>query len=264
MKGQLCRMLIINADDYGLSSSHNEAILRCFRGRVCSSATIMPNMPAFEEACNMAHEYKFTRHIGMHLVLRDGPPLTDKIKRYERFCNNDGLLNLSRQRPVFYLSLAEKEVLAEEMRAQIKRCRHYEIPITHIDSHHHIHTEWAVADVLIPIVREQNIPYIRIGRNTNPNVPWLKTCYKYIFNMKLHHAHMARTRYFGSLADYLYIVKKKGRRVRDSFEIMIHPSLNENNTLVDGAANTSLSEAIQKVDSYVDAVSFSGMKYNAE
>jgi predicted glycoside hydrolase/deacetylase ChbG (UPF0249 family) len=256
-------MLIINADDYGLSSPHNEAILRCFKEGVCSSTTLMPNMPAFEEACQLAHEYKFIRHIGMHMVLQDGPPLTDKIKRYARFCDKDGLLKLSRSRPIFYLSTIEKEVLAEEIRAQIMRCRQYGIPLTHIDSHHHVHTEWAVADVMIPIVREQGIPYIRLTRNTNPNVPWPKYCYKYIFNAKLYYAHMARTKYFGSLNDFFYAVTKKGRQVVNSFEIMIHPGLDENNMLVDGVSETNLLEAIKSIDSYTEAVSFSGIKYSA-
>lgn len=257
-------MLIINADDYGMNSSHNDAILRCFREGLCSSATVMPNMPGFEEACQLAYENKFIHHIGMHMVLRDGPPLTDKIKRFTRFCDKNGLLTLSRQRPIVYLSSAEKEVLAEEMRAQIKRCRDHGMPLTHIDSHHHVHTEWAVADVLIPIAREQKIPYIRLCRNTNPNVPWLKHCYRYIYNMKLHSLCMARTKYFGSLTDFFYTVTRKGRQAVKSFEIMIHPGLNENDMLIDGKSKTNLLEAIKKVDSYTDAVSFSGMKYSAD
>ena len=255
-------MLIINADDFGFSTIINEAIIKCFREGLCSSTTIMPNMPAFEEACQLSHEHKLINHIGMHMVLKDGMPLTEKIKRFSRFCDEEGYLKLSRRWPILYLAIDEKEVLAEEIRAQIKRCRDSGLPLTHIDSHHHIHTEWAIASVLIDIAREQNIPYIRLSRNCKPNVNLLKLFYKNIFNMRLQYANLARTRYFGSLADYFFAVKKKGRvTTNDSFEVMIHPILNENNMLVEGIIASNLTKAIQEVNDYHNAVSFSGAKY---
>ena len=256
-------MLIINADDYGLSSPHNEAILRCFREGLCSSATIMPNFPSFEEACQISHENNLIDHIGMHLVLRDGPPLTTKIKRFQRFCDEEGYLRLSRRWPILHLTTSEREVLAEEIRAQIKRCRDNGIPLTHIDSHHHIHTEWAIVNVLMPIAREQNIHYIRLSRNCKTKAN-LKSIYKLAFNTKLKNANFARTKYFGSLDDYFYVKRKRcGKELNDSFEIMIHPIFDENNILVDGGNDRNLVEVIKEVDSYKDAVSFKGAKYNA-
>lgn len=255
-------MLIINADDYGLSSAHNEAILRCFRESLCSSATIMPNMPAFEEACQISHENKLINHIGMHLVLQDGLPLTIKIKRVQRFCDEEGFLRLSRRWPILHLTALERDVLAEEIRAQIKRCRDNAIPLTHIDSHHHIHTEWAIVNVLIPIAREQNIPYIRLSRNCKPNGNLLKSIYKLSFNMKLQNANFARTKYFGSLDDYFYVKKRDRKETNLSFEIMIHPSIDENKILVDGKYKRHLAEVIKGVNGYKNAVSFIGAKYN--
>ena len=263
MKGPLCRMLIINADDYGLNSPHNEAILRCFRDGLCSSATLMPNMPAFEEACQISHENKLINHIGMHLVLQDGLPLTVKIKRFPRFCNEEGHLRISRRWPILHLTTSERYVLAEEIRAQIKLCRDNAIPLTHLDSHHHIHTEWAIVNVLIPIAREENIPYIRLSRNCKPSENLLKSIYKLLFNMKLQNANVARTKYFGSLDDYFYLKKRGRKETNASFEIMIHPIFDENKTLVDGRHKRNLAEVIQEVEGYKNAVSFKGAKYNA-
>jgi len=43
--------VIINADDFGLSSSNNRVIVAAFKDGVISSATLMANTPGFDEAC---------------------------------------------------------------------------------------------------------------------------------------------------------------------------------------------------------------------
>jgi len=96
-------MLIINADDFGESQQVNKAIIQSFENGLCSSATLMPNMPGFEAACELVHEYKLLNHIGMHLVLRGGYPLTEKIKHFSTFCDQEGRLSLSRDKPIFNL-----------------------------------------------------------------------------------------------------------------------------------------------------------------
>ena len=48
--------LIINADDFGYDSDVNHAILTSFSKGFCSSTSIIPNMPGFEEACQLCHE----------------------------------------------------------------------------------------------------------------------------------------------------------------------------------------------------------------
>jgi predicted glycoside hydrolase/deacetylase ChbG (UPF0249 family) len=44
-------MLIVNADDLGLDSRTNAAIIATLEQQCCSSATLMANMEGFEEAC---------------------------------------------------------------------------------------------------------------------------------------------------------------------------------------------------------------------
>ncbi|MCL0035143.1 ChbG/HpnK family deacetylase [Thermodesulfovibrionales bacterium] len=255
-------MLIINADDFGESQEVNKAIIQSFESGLCSSATLMPNMPGFVDACELSRKYKLTNHIGMHLVLKDGYPLTEKMRYFSKFCDQKGRLSLSRIKPTFYLSPSEKEVLVEEIRAQIKRCRDHGIPITHIDSHYHIHTEWGIMALLISIAREQGIPYIRLTRNCGPNINLLKKIYKWSLNYKIRVAGLARTRYFGSIEDFVFLKKQLGSSAHlKSFEIMIHPKFNEKQILVDSPSDIPLQEAIKQIDSYEQAVSFSGVKY---
>jgi len=255
-------VVIINADDFGINEQINRAIIQSFERGLCSSTTLMANMPGFEEACELSHENKLLNHIGMHLVLTEGYPLTEKIKYFHKFCDKEGRFCLSRTRPIFTLEASEKQAVAEEIRAQIRRCRVYGIPITHIDSHHHIHTEWAIATLLIHIAREEHIPYIRISRNCGPNLDFPKRLYKYILNHRLRLAGFARTQYFGSVDDYLFLKRQvSSSNAIKSFEVMIHPRLNDKQVLVDGTNGKSLEEVIKGIDSYEDAISFSGIKY---
>ena len=73
---------IINADDFGASSVVNRAIEDCLRKGLCSHASLMANMPGFEEACELSLRHGWADRIGLHLVLRDGPPLSHKIQRF--------------------------------------------------------------------------------------------------------------------------------------------------------------------------------------
>lgn len=263
-------MLIINADDFGKDSVANKAVIESFKRGFCSSATIMPNMPGFEEACELAHNNKLINHIGIHLVLTGGPPITDKIKRFPNFCNHKNQLCLLRnKRTFFYLTNPEKNVLAEEIRAQIKRCRKYGIIITHLDSHFHIHTEWAIVNILIPIVREERITYMRLSRNCNVD-SFYKRIYKNIFNYRLRKSSLNRTEYFGSINDYTCFKKLMGSsKIIKSFEIMIHPYYDAQKNLIDLACadnradidNKELEISLAQVDGYREAVSFKGTVY---
>lgn len=253
--------LIINADDFGRDTLTNRAVLEAFRNGLCSSATLMPNMPGFEEACELVHENRLTAHIGAHLVLRDGAPLTDGIRYYPRFCSNQGQLCFSRPAyflPAFFLSVPEQTALAQELRAQIARCRQQRIPLTHVDSHYHTHTEWAVASVLLPILKEEKIPYMRISRNCGPHMGLHRRMYKRLMNGRFKRAGVDRTRYFGSINDYVYR-KMHSNKAAESFEVMVHPRYDRDDRLIDDPNADLLEDRIRRIESYRTAVSFSGV-----
>jgi predicted glycoside hydrolase/deacetylase ChbG (UPF0249 family) len=73
-------------------------------------------------------------------------------------CNVEGRFALTRRARVVFLTASERQALADELRAQIRACRENGIPLTHADSHHHVHEEWGIAAVVIAVCREQGIP----------------------------------------------------------------------------------------------------------
>jgi hypothetical protein len=254
--------MIINADDFGYSGSNNRAIVDCFRRGYCSSTTLMTNMPGFEEACQLVHEHKLLNHTGIHLVLTEGLPLTDGIKKCSRFCNSEGLFTMSRNQRFFSLTSEEKEAVTDELRAQIKRCRQNGIRITHADSHSNAHEEWAIASIAIQLCHEEGIPYLRLARNCGQKLYWFKQIYRNVLNFKIKKNRLARTKYFGSVADCIYLIKKEGLHDNiESMEVMIHPGYNMKGTLVDTYDGRALSEIMERLSLGLVAESFSGHRW---
>src|SRR3954451_18961465 len=69
--GTTNRRLIINADDFGRSRSINEAVIRAHREGVLTSASLMMNEVACEEAVALAKENP-KLGIGLHLTVLCG------------------------------------------------------------------------------------------------------------------------------------------------------------------------------------------------
>jgi chitin disaccharide deacetylase len=259
-------VLIINADDFGLNENTNAAIVNCFEKGLCSSTTIMPNMPGFEHACRLAHEKKLLNHVGLHIVLTEGYPLTEAMKRQERFCDISGQFILNRTKRIFHLSVVEQQVLAEEIRAQVIKCRDNGLPLTHVDSHHNVHEELGVFFVLMHIMNEFEIPYLRVMFNLIPARTFIRRAYTTGFNYMLRTKGLARTRRCGSLADYLRWKEDRNSLSffpMDSCELMTHPISNDGGVIVDALDNRPIEELIKEAGPYRKAESFSGAVYAA-
>lgn len=256
-------MLIINADDFGFDSNANRAIVRSFEQGLCSSTTVMANMPGFEEACCLAQQHRLVDHVGVHLVMNVGTPLTEGIKKYPRFCERDGLLALSVSARHFTLETSEKHVLASEIRAQISRCRANGIAITHLDSHHHLHTRWAVLAVVLAVAQSEHVPFARMAQNCGPRFTLKNDVYKCVVNFRIMSAGYSRTRYFCGLEEGQSL--KEIDRItakRKSLEVMVHPLLNEQGFVIDAGSGHPLATLINLFGSPSKAVSYSGARFS--
>ena len=73
--------IIVNADDLGADSEVNQAIIESFERGLISSASIIPTMPGFDEACDLVDAGKL--HAGVNQFTRRGwekvsPPLDER------------------------------------------------------------------------------------------------------------------------------------------------------------------------------------------
>lgn len=85
--------LIVNADDWGLESIRDKAILECFKRDWITNTTAVMNRPGLVRATEIAHAEGIADKVGLHINLIYDKPLTDDIKRCPLFCDKDGLLN---------------------------------------------------------------------------------------------------------------------------------------------------------------------------
>jgi hopanoid biosynthesis associated protein HpnK len=166
-KGQLIhhpvRRLIINADDFGLTSGVNRAIAEAHQRGIVTSTTLMAAGTAFAEAAALAKAASGFS-VGCHIVLIDGSPVlsTDKIPSLLESRNpprfRDGIARFGFRAILGRLQPAEIEA---EAAAQIRVLQAAGIPVTHLDTHKHTHAYPQVLAGLLRAAKSCGVPAIR-------------------------------------------------------------------------------------------------------
>jgi predicted glycoside hydrolase/deacetylase ChbG (UPF0249 family) len=261
---RLDRQVIVNADDFGSSEASNRGIIAAFESGLISSTTLMANHGGFDEAVELAHEYRLSAHVGVHLVLTSGLPLTEPIRRRPLFCDAEGAFrNWRLIQRVWRLESSERDALALELRAQVGRVRATGLRATHLDSHHHVHNEWPVCTAVISLARELGVRHVRLARNCGDGISPLTAAYKRLFNRRLRRAGLAATRWFGDPRDWLRLKARGADHVSlADFELMTHPSLDSERGLVDSyCGGVDLRTLLAPIAAVESAVSYDGTRY---
>ena len=155
------RRLIVNADDFGLTSGVNRAIVEAHTGGIVTSATLMVNGGALNEAIHFVQSVS-RLSIGCHVVLVDGFPVSEK-STVPTLLNGNGFQSSLSAFAVKCLrgQLAENEIEAEAT-AQIRKLQSAGISVSHLDTHKHTHM---FPQVLRPLLRAAKACGIRAIRN---------------------------------------------------------------------------------------------------
>jgi chitin disaccharide deacetylase len=165
------RRLIINADDFGLTSGVNRAIVEGNRSGVLTSATLMANAKASVAATELAKAQPSLK-TGCHVVLIDGAPLTSDLPTLA-----SGSSRFRSSLKQFALDAVRKQIAAEEIQreteAQIRRIQARGVTLTHVDSHKHTHM---FPQILRPVLRAARACGVRAVRNPfEPLQSWPKS-----------------------------------------------------------------------------------------
>ncbi len=210
-------LIVVNADDFGMDSNATKAILKSFKMGWISTTTIMPTMPGFEEACEIAHEEKLLDRIGIHFNLTEGQPLTEKIKKCPRFYNEKG--ELFKSRKGYFFSREETDAIYTELKAQLKKLHDFDLHPTHADSHHHVHHYWGIGMTMAKFCNDNNIPALRLSFNYGKKFGWKRKTYSKLFNTKLHFRNLDKTKYFCEVRQSAPELFERNKPV----ELMVHP-----------------------------------------
>jgi predicted glycoside hydrolase/deacetylase ChbG (UPF0249 family) len=223
--------MIINADDFGLKHSVNKAIIDLFNNQTINSTTIMANMPGFEEAVEMAHQTKITNKIGAHLVLTEGRPLTREIEHFSYLFSTEKPDRKLFARKLTFLDANQKKIIFKEYSAQINKIKTHGIPITHLDTHQHMHEMWGILQILIALLKAHKIPSMRILNNLERSALH-KNKYRNFLNYYLKRRRINYSDYFGNQLD-LAAQKAKIQNSSKVIEIMVHPDFNTKGEIID-------------------------------
>lgn len=163
------RLLILHADDLGMTHSVNAAAIRAFESGALTSGSIMVPCPWFPEIACYARRNSNV-DIGVHLTLtsertfyRWGPILSkDKVPTLldgEAYFHKTATDALARLDP---------DQAEAEMRAQIERAIVFGIRPTHLDSHQWIHyMSRPLFERLLLLGREFSLPILITRRLVN-------------------------------------------------------------------------------------------------
>jgi predicted glycoside hydrolase/deacetylase ChbG (UPF0249 family) len=153
--------IITNADDLGADRATNDAIFALMREELVTSATILANGAAVPDACGQTADFGRCS-FGVHLNLTEFRPLRGP-HGLEPLLNSAGEFN-GTVRTVRNLG-ALCPAICQEWCAQIERVQSHGVAISHLDSHHHVHTIPRLLPVLKAVQRKFGIRKVRISRN---------------------------------------------------------------------------------------------------
>jgi len=161
------KRLIVNADDFGFTRGVNTGILRAFQSGILTSATLMANGDAFDEAVAMALAAPGLG-VGCHLVAVGGRPVAPPAE-IASLVDANGMLprTLTDLLKLLMRGRVKVEHVEREFRAQVERLCAAGITPTHLDSHKHSHTQPMVMTALARVATLFNIRAVR-----NPFESW--------------------------------------------------------------------------------------------
>jgi len=164
----ITKELIVSADDLGLTRGINRGIGHAHEHGIVTSASLLVNMPALEDALEMASDYP-ALDLGLHFNLVRGAPISDP-SRVPSLVGHDGRF-LQGLRPLvarLMAGLLDQADIERELDAQIRKARDLGADLSHIDSEKHVHFHPAVAEAVAGGAARNGIRALRLAGGLEP------------------------------------------------------------------------------------------------
>jgi predicted glycoside hydrolase/deacetylase ChbG (UPF0249 family) len=161
----LTRLLIVNADDYGLTEGISRGILHAHREGIVTSTSAMPLGPAYPKVAKwLADEDELG--VGIHLAaVGEDPPLLS-AREIPSLVGSHG--HLCESYSGFLARALTGRINVDELRleftAQLETVLDLGVPITHLDAHQHLQLWPSVCSVVIELATRFDIPAVRVPR----------------------------------------------------------------------------------------------------
>lgn len=161
------RLLVVTADDYGLTEGVSRAILAAHHGGVVTSTSVLALGPAFATTARWLHDAP-DLGIGAHLALvGEDPPLLPATE-VPTLVDRRGRLHRSWRTflPAVATGRIDPGDVLRELRAQLAAVRAAGLEPDHLDTHQNLHLWPAVGQVVRRLGEESGIRSVRVPGST--------------------------------------------------------------------------------------------------
>ncbi|HVH09803.1 MAG TPA: ChbG/HpnK family deacetylase [Gemmatimonadales bacterium] len=149
----------MNADDFGLSPGVNDGILEAHAAGTVSSISMLVNAPGWEHGLAALRQMSRPPGVGLHLNLTAGEPVGEPRLAEGPTGRFPGLVRLLARALARQIDPAH---IAQECAAQLARLRAVGLPVTHIDSHRHVHALPGILEAVVETARAHQVPFLRV------------------------------------------------------------------------------------------------------
>ena len=155
------RYIIINADDFGRHAEINRAVEEGLVHGCLRSATVMPGGAAFAGAIDIARRHE-ELGLGVHFTLVDGHPILPP-EEIPSLVGSEGdfLPDHTALLKRYLKGSTNLEEVRRELAAQLQKVEATGIPISHVDSHQHMHTLPGIIDIVLDLAARAGIRAVR-------------------------------------------------------------------------------------------------------
>jgi predicted glycoside hydrolase/deacetylase ChbG (UPF0249 family) len=216
-------LLIVNADDLGANERINEEIFALMKSGRVTSATIIANAPGFEHAAERIRDFPGCS-FGVHLNLTVFAPLSHS-GGLDAIVDERG--HLSKKLFNIPITASLQDACRRELTAQVQRAFDAGIPVSHFDSHNHIHTIPRLFPVLKSLQRKFRIPKVRSTINLLPpgqQMSGVRSLKKRLFRFVLRHVYSTKSpEGLGDFCDFYPALTSGNLPQFRCLELMVHP-----------------------------------------
>ena len=147
--------IIINADDFGMTRSINDAIIELAKKGRLSSTSVMVGMPFAEEACELE---KLNIGVGLHVNLTQGKSVLEPEKISTIVDSLGNFYSTGELAKRIRSKMVNKQHVFEEIEAQYNRLKLiYGGEVTHFDSHQGVNKLKIVTDCISEVSNKYKI-----------------------------------------------------------------------------------------------------------
>ena len=260
------RRLIVNADDFGLSSSVNAAVIQAHRNGILTTASLMVNEAGFDEAVKLAKENP-RLGVGLHLILLMGhsaqPPekIPGLVNSRGEFSDSPAGAGVR-----YYFKRSLREQLRAEVHAQFEKFQATGLTLDHVNGHLHLHLHPVIFKILMEDAEMLGIKRMRLTRDCLARsrrmarghwfyrashaaiYAWLSGCAREPLRRRgIKHAQITFGLLQNARVDEEYILKLLPELPPGDSELYSHPSLDEFKHEFDALVSPRVTELVKKL-----------------